>query len=135
MDPWSHVIPQGWALSLPKFHSQQGQVIFPWAGHGALDLRESWPGSPGLSIPMWPRCRPQQCCGNRRRLGCGGGGIPAREASAQRLRGRLPRVIRSLIPTIAWSHSRSFFFFNTKMPLSPYLFCLCVFFKFLKIEV
>ena len=37
----------GWALSLPTLHSQQGQVIFPWDGCGALDFRESWPGSIG----------------------------------------------------------------------------------------
>ena len=91
---------------------------------------EYWP-SP---FPCGPRCRPQKCCRNRRKLGWGGVSVPAQEASAQRLRGRAPRVIRSLIPTIAWIHSRSFCF-STQSCHCHFIYFLCVFFKFLKIAI
>ena len=56
--------PQGWALSLPALHSQQGQVIFPWDGRGALDSKESWPGSTGpLHSHVDPRAGPGNAAG------------------------------------------------------------------------
>ena len=131
-EPSSSCNPQGWALSLPALHSQRGQVIFPWAGRGALDLESPGLGVLALSFPVWTQLQAPAVLQKREKAGLRRGrrsspGGQRTEAQRQGSQSdQIPNSHHCLDP------QQIFFAFQHKAATA---FLFVVSFKFLKIKV